>query len=479
MAYKILWYSIPSLLDTSSGAAIRCKLMLEKLSARGVQVVVLSAACTDDPQGLGPINQVRAQIQPTVKIGGHNAFYQFNLDGIEYLMHDTEHHDLDEIKGREQTELFISFTQLLETYQPDLVMTYSADVFSCVLRAEAHNRGIPVVYALCNGSHLSFGFSSCDMVFTTSKATSELYDEVTGVKVEHVGNFIEPEKVVAAKERRNPRYVTLINPSPSKGISVFVKLALAYTKKHPEQNQEFLIVKSRGDYNQIMCSLHYADGTSFVTPENNNPLPMVSVADHTDNIAAVYAVSKVVVAPSLWHESWGRVVTEANFNDIPVLGSNNGGIPEAMAYVGGICVDPPASSSKDYLCMPTDEEIAPWVEALEKLLSEDYTERCQEATRINNIEASVDRLYNLLEPYMKQGQENKHVFQDSYYHNQKYLNRRNPNKDEQAKAGDSKQAQAAAEPKEAAKTTSAKAASAKSAKTSTGGKTKKAPTAKK
>ena len=52
MSYKLLWYSIPSLFDTSSGAAIRCRLMLKKLQERGIEVHIITAGIADDPSGI-------------------------------------------------------------------------------------------------------------------------------------------------------------------------------------------------------------------------------------------------------------------------------------------------------------------------------------------------------------------------------------------------------------------------------------------
>lgn len=424
MAYKILWYSLPSLLDSSSGAAIRCKLMLEKLTEQDIEVVVLNAAITDDVQGMSTLNAIKEQLQPSVEVGGQKCFYHVNIGKLTYFVHASKSCEVDDFTNAEQSQIFLMFAHLLEQFQPDLLMTYSADIFSSAIRSEAKARGISVVYALCNGSHMSFGFNDCDMVFTTSKATSDLYAQQTGVKVEHVGNFIEASQVVAPIEVRDPKYITLINPSPSKGLAIFIKLVLSYHHKHPEQR--FLIVKSRSKYEQNLCALHYADGTPLVDAKRHNPVPMIDVAEHTQNIANVYALTKVLVAPSLWHESWGRVVTEANFNGIPVLATDNGGLYEAMGNgLGGKCLPIPLSCQNDYWCLPTDEEIAPYVEALEHLVNTDYSQACAQATQINSIASSVARLYKLLEPLLKQGAANKNPSGNSYYHNKIYLKNHN------------------------------------------------------
>jgi glycosyltransferase involved in cell wall biosynthesis len=53
---------------------------------------------------------------------------------------------------------------------------------------------------------------------------------------------------------------------------------------------------------------------------------------------SIYGKARVLLAPSLWEEAWGRVATEAQFSGIPVLGSLRGGLPEAIGP-GGELID--------------------------------------------------------------------------------------------------------------------------------------------
>jgi glycosyltransferase involved in cell wall biosynthesis len=59
----------------------------------------------------------------------------------------------------------------------------------------------------------------------------------------------------------------------------------------------------------------------------------------------IYARSRLVIAPSRWEETWGRIATEAHVNGIPVLASDRGGLPEAVG-AGGICLSPEAPLSE-------------------------------------------------------------------------------------------------------------------------------------
>jgi glycosyltransferase involved in cell wall biosynthesis len=79
-----------------------------------------------------------------------------------------------------------------------------------------------------------------------------------------------------------------------------------------------------------------------------------------------YRVSRVVLMPSLWRESLGRVAIEAMANGIPVMASDRGALPETLGNAGFVFMIPkrctPSSGA-----VPTAQEVAPWVAAIERL----------------------------------------------------------------------------------------------------------------
>ena len=175
------------------------------------------------------------------------------------------------------------------------------------------------------------------------------------------------------------------------------------------------------------------------------------MAQSTATMRALYAVPDVLLAPSVpkaWHEGWGRVASEAVLNRIPALVAKNGGLEEAMAGAG-IALDVPSTLHDDPARMPSDEEIAPWLEALKQLLkakkpatsvsspasvsssgltrgshpkpeltfdewkaaeSSEWQARFDEAARLLDIERSTDRTMAMLEPlFAKRASQNPHI----------------------------------------------------------------------
>jgi glycosyltransferase involved in cell wall biosynthesis len=72
-------------------------------------------------------------------------------------------------------------------------------------------------------------------------------------------------------------------------------------------------------------------------------LPNIHVVPPERDPRRLYGTAKILLVPSLWIETWGRVVTEAQVNGIPVVASNNGGLPESVGG-GGITLPPDADA---------------------------------------------------------------------------------------------------------------------------------------
>ena len=105
--------------------------------------------------------------------------------------------------------------------------------------------------------------------------------------------------------------ITMINPTPAKGVSIFAALARAFPK------ERFRAVKTWG-----------------AVPEEISSLPNVEIANPGEDMNDVLKGTKVLLVPSMWGEAFGMVCVDAMLRGIPTLYSNDGGVPEAALGVG-------------------------------------------------------------------------------------------------------------------------------------------------
>jgi glycosyltransferase involved in cell wall biosynthesis len=149
---------------------------------------------------------------------------------------------------------------------------------------------------------------------------------------------IHPEKTIDAIFRplmaradyaveSNRSSALFVNPAPHKGLGVVMALAAS------RPDVPFLFVANRHTLERQVIDLSHHPNVRMIGP----------FAD----MRQAYRRAKLVLAPSQWIETWGRVVSEAQFSGIPALASGNGGLPEAVGP-GGICVNA-AAPAEDWL----------------------------------------------------------------------------------------------------------------------------------
>ena len=385
---KILWMSPYSLHDISSGASIHCKTVLECLAKRGFEVWSCSSFIFDSPAGASVFNNLKDKIDSSKK-----SVFEIDDAGIHYIYTRSSSNFEQEQNLNDQELLFKVYCSVLDNFKPDFVMGFGTGMISMTSFAEAQRRGIVTIYPVLNGNHGNYAFPNTDLILTDSHASANLYFHRDQIRMIPTGQLFDP--VYCISNKRKPKYITFINPSFEKGLSIFAKLAQYCQKAHPDLR--FLVVNSHGNFAENIQYLH-TKGNKDDHPLKPQDFDNVDMTPATNNMKPIYTVSKVLVTPSLWWESWGRVASEAVLNNIPVLGSTSGGLKEAT-FGAGIHLDAPEHCIKDNLSLPDDEEIKPWAQALERLVNEDWEQQLKHAQDNLSIDKNIDRLIAILRPY--------------------------------------------------------------------------------
>ena len=370
---RILFACPQTVFDVSNGASMQVYSMLQEFSRRGIEAASFCGGVFDDPAGAARIPNLAEQIKENqgkaVLINKDSSANSENP--ITHWFFTGFHSTVwNEMTHEEETNFLNKYTEVLRTFKPDLVIGYGCDALCRSMWMEARSFGIPTAYIICNGNHHHYRFPLHDIVLCDSKATAKLYKDEDGLTVHPFGNVINPELVVA--KQRNPQTVTFINPAFAKGVAVVARLILMANKERPDIS--FMVVETRKKFADALRALK-KPGSEVGSAFQNQTFKNIALRDATYNVSEIYATTKVLLAPSLCYESWGRVATEATMNGIPVLASKSGGLPEAVG-TGGITLEKPASNQgpdENWLVLPSEEECRPWADALYDLY--DHTEK--------------------------------------------------------------------------------------------------------
>lgn len=354
---KVAFLSPFILQDAASGAAQSIRTMLEQLAARGASCHALTACCFDVPPGprLGEVLQAQG-LRPTGLIKEVNLpVWQGLLKGVEYNAIQFSSQTRNQFSPSEEITYRDMVRIWLKQNQPDVVITYGGLLLDIEVQRCVKAAGALLVFYLANPSYARpETFSRVDLILTNSEATSAHYRRTMNLESRSAGLFVDPGRALAAK--REPQFVTFINPMPEKGVTLFLKLVERAAIEAPDM--QFLVIESRG---RLAEALQKTGNAAL--------LERIRLLPKQDNIAAVYAVTKVLLMPSFWFEAAGRILIEANANGIPVLAADGGGIPETLGDAGRL-LPIPERCRQDYWAVPTDEDILPWWRELQQLWSD-------------------------------------------------------------------------------------------------------------
>ncbi len=259
-----------------------------------------------------------------------------------------------------------SLAAALADWKPEIAI-YPFGRHGMPLAATGLRAGVKAALLVSNIEASGIGASPLarpDMAFiANSQFTQRRIETLLGTRAPIVPPLIEPERYRVARPAGSKEgdAVLLVNPSLRKGVELFFRLAQA------RPDIPFLAVES----------WPIGDAWRTVLMNRARSLNNVELWPPLEDMREAYARARLVLMPSVYEETFGRVVAEAQLSGIPALVSDRGALPETLGGGG--------------LAVPLDAGLDTWLGALDRLwLDRAFYARCAAAARAESTTAERD-----------------------------------------------------------------------------------------
>jgi glycosyltransferase involved in cell wall biosynthesis len=170
-------------------------------------------------------------------------------------------------------------------------------------------------------------------VLANSHYTARAVRELLNREAVAIPPLVDPARYRVPTSRT---HVTMINPRGLKGGETAVELARACP-----------------DIPFQLIEAWRPDDTVPRLRAAARQLPNVTWRRPTNDMLRVYATTRILLVPSTWEETWGRVVTEAQASGIPALARAVAALPESVGPAG--------------LLVAQEAPLEAWVQALRSM----------------------------------------------------------------------------------------------------------------
>ena len=380
---RILAALYHSYIDTSSGAAISLRDLLEALARRNWDVRVFCGPMLDFEQGRTNRQLLEDQAIPLDVYDGHArgegfSVFMFRKGNVDCALYTPRRPQQPPSQAVGENWLQC-YAELLASWQPDVVITYGGFWMTRPLVQLAKQHGARTVFYLCNFAYSDRSlFDGIDATIVLSRFHARWCRERLGIECHPVYPLIDRQRVECEPDPTR-RYVTFVNPQPHKGVFVVARIAEVLMLERPDI--PLLVVESRAASHWIGAANPTLAGARHLFRMNHTPDPR----DY-------YRASRVVLMPSLWQESFGRVAAEAMINGIPVLGSTRGALPEVIGDER-LLIHVPEKYTPESRELPTADEVRPWIAAVQRLWDDDpYYRQVSDRCRLRSEMWTPDKL---------------------------------------------------------------------------------------
>jgi glycosyltransferase involved in cell wall biosynthesis len=360
-APSVLFASYHAYPDHASGAALATRDLLEHLAARGWACRAVCGPQFDRPGGPDPREVLREYRLPyhaercAPARGGRYELYHFALGGVPVVLYRPESFGPDRPPTPAEGVPFLDVVgRACARYRPDVVLTYGGLPLAPLLIRRARRAGARVVFCLHNLEYRDPALlREADGLWVPSEFARAAYRERVGVGAEAVTWPWDRARALAGGA--GGECVTFVNPIPAKGAAWFARIAAELARRRPEV--PLLVVEGRGSAGWLGRLPVDLSGVRSLRAMRPTPRPR-----------DFYALSRLVLVPSLCEETFGRVAAEALANGLPVLATRRGALPETLGGAGLLFDVPrkyadPAGMGE----VPSAGEVSGWVGAVERL----------------------------------------------------------------------------------------------------------------
>lgn len=310
------------------GAEKNTQVVAEEFASRNIEVVVVT---TSDRDYVDFVNGVKVCYVRTRNLywGLHSKYQNKYKKPLWHLLdayNPLIAPKIDEIIRREK---------------PDVAQTNALSGFSAAVWQSLKKYNIPILhilhdhYLLClktnmfsNNMNCPGQCLPCKLLSVPKRKLSGLVDSVAGVSSYILNRHLDYGFFGNARFKITLPNVFDISQHQAKPVSDKLKFGFVGLLS-PGKGIEFLL--------QYFADLKDTSLLVFgraETPEYENQLKIkykdtnIKFMGYNSDLKEVYSTFNVLIIPSLWNETAGRVVIEANSYGLPVIASNRGGIAE-------------------------------------------------------------------------------------------------------------------------------------------------------
>ena len=355
--------------DPIAGVTQSLRTIMEWLSDAGHACHILTTARFESPvtftieehlaQQGAAVPQQSADARPRSKKKARVAdrpVVHYTVGSVPVTLLLTRHND-ETRPDRAEAAQFLSILEgLLDDFRPDQVIAANGHPMIREAVSYARRRGMTTAFAVRGfGYYEPTYFADVDHVFTCSRYLSTVYREKIGLISTPIEPPIDWSTVVAPADSR--AFVTFVNPAPHKGLFLFARLADMLGSRRPDI--PLLVVQS----GQSGGSLNTIPGIDF------SKYPHIMAAPPVATPAEYFALTRILLVPSVWEEPFGRVAAEAMINGVPPLVGNRGALPDvvggdAAAGGGGRVLPIPDWMTPSTARVPDESDVQPWYDAV-------------------------------------------------------------------------------------------------------------------